>query len=456
MKQLILISILFCCTLFVSAARFNQTIDIKVGNETRKYRLYVPNNVKASAPLIFALHGTGGNCEGQQPNMNGIADQNGCIVAYLQGETFFFPVFGGSVPGWHASGDAKTSKDVEFFKAVIEDINSRYTVNRKRIYCCGFSNGGMMTYTMADQCSDIFAAFAAISGYPINEFHLHTTGHRPVPFLHIHGKADDFVRYALYPTIRANMIARCGAHPIPTVRTVSGKYTKSTYAATEGGFPYISYEVDGMGHNDWTANTEDGNSAETMWKFLSKYTLDSKCDSTLKWRPGIDAEGFPAKDFGWTINSGKTLAKFGGTQKTDANQNVYPSLQLAAGQYKLSFNTQGEEGKQIAVRLRRISGGSKVILRDTVTITPSHTLFFEVKDNWGEYEIQFTRMDATDDIQLSAIEIHSLTSEEATSLSLIPADHPLIFRPGTYDLAGRQVSPGHSHIAIRGGRKFVR
>ena len=131
-----------------------------------------------------------------------------------------------------------------------------------------------MTYAMSNVCSDEIAAFASISGYPINEFHLRHTGARPVPFLHIHGKADDFVKYSLVPTIVDEMVARLGANPVPTT-TTGNKYTKSVYAAGDGSFPYVYYEIDGMGHNDFTANIEDGSSAKTMWNFFKQYTLDS-------------------------------------------------------------------------------------------------------------------------------------------------------------------------------------
>ena len=96
-----------------------------------------------------------------------------------------------------------------------------------------------MTYTVANLLADKFAAFASISGYPINEFHLHHTGYRPVPFLHIHGKNDDFVKYSLVPNIIYNMVARNGANPTPAVTTSSGKYKKSVFEAGEGGFPIV-------------------------------------------------------------------------------------------------------------------------------------------------------------------------------------------------------------------------
>lgn len=53
--------------------------------------------------------------------------------------------------GWTSTGEENF--DTEFLKAVVEDVDAKYTLDRQRLYCCGFSNGGMMTYVMANTCS---------------------------------------------------------------------------------------------------------------------------------------------------------------------------------------------------------------------------------------------------------------------------------------------------------------
>ena len=240
--------------MMLHAAKANKKVTITVGNDTREYWLYVPNNVTDNAPLVLSLHGAGGHDTDKSPFRTDVADKEGCIVAYPQGLNTVFPGLGGmTAPGWSAYGEENF--DTDFLKAVVEDVASKYSIDRNRLYCCGFSNGGMMTYVMANTCSLQFAAFAAISGYPINEFHLHHTSARPVPFLHIHGKNDDFVKYSLVPNVIDNMVARNGANPVPQKTVKSGKYTKSIYEAGEGGFPIIYYEIDGMGHSPFTNST---------------------------------------------------------------------------------------------------------------------------------------------------------------------------------------------------------
>ena len=456
MKKILTLMMAVSCSMMLMAAKVNKFFNLTVDGKARKYLLYVPNNLKASAPLVISLHGAGGTVttDSHDPDFNSIADKDGFIVAYPQGLQTTFPGLGGmQAPGWTSTGEENF--DTDFLKAVVEDIASKYTLDRQRLYCCGFSNGGMMTYVMANTCSHIFAAFAAISGYPINEFHLHHTSSRPVPFLHIHGKADDFVRYALVPRIIDNMVARNGANPVPVTTTKSGKYTKNVYEAGEGGFPIIFYEIDGMGHSPFTNNTEDGSSSQTMWNFFKDYTLDAPCDTTIKWRPRIETEGYDPKRHGWAVNGRTALLRFGGDQNTNDNQNVYYSLQFKTGRYKLCFHSEGEEGKIVKVKIDKLTGQKNVVLNTSVTVGSDASLPFEVNDGWGEYRITFSREVKTDIINISNIGIYSLKADEPTSVTppLLPTTDNTPF----FDLQGRPVEgqPTHNGIYIKNGKKTV-
>ena len=456
MKKVLILMMAVSCSMMLMAAKENKFYNLQVNGKTRSYLLYVPNNVKDSAPLVISLHGAGGTVTttSHDPDFNSIADKDGFIVAYPQGLQTTFPGLGGmQAPGWTSTGEENF--DTDFLKAVVEDIDSKYTLDRKRLYCCGFSNGGMMTYVMANTCSHIFAAFAAISGYPINEFHLHHTSWRPVPFLHIHGKADDFVKYSLVPNIIDNMVARNGANPVPTTTTKSGKYTKNVYEAGEGGFPVIFYEIDGMGHSPFTNNTEVGSSSQTMWNFFKEYTLDAPCDTTLKWRPRIETEGYDPKSHGWSVNGRTAILRFGGDQNTDENQNVYHSLQFKSGSYKLIFHSEGEDGKNIKVKIEKLTGQQNAVLNTAVAVGGDTTLPFEVNDGWGEYRITFSRENKNDVITITNIGIYSSNADEPASVSvpILPTTDSTPF----FDLLGRPVKgqPVHNGIYIKNGKKAV-
>lgn len=454
MKKILLLFMTVCSTIMMQAAKVEKDVTIKIDGEDRKYKLYVPNNIKDNCPFVLSLHGANGSSNDKSPFGTDVADWAGCIVAYPQGKMTAFPIgFGGSATGWTASGE--DNFDVKFLKAVIEDVASKYTIDRKRLYCCGFSNGGMMTYAMSNVCSDVFAAFASISGYPINEFHLRHTGKRPVPFLHIHGKADNFVVYSKMPTIVDEMVARLGANPVPKKTTVNGKYTKSIYEAGEGSFPYVYYEMDGMGHSPYTANTEDGNSAKTMWNFFKDYTLDAPCDTTLKWRPRIEEEGYKPKSHGWTMNSTTTLLKFGGTQYSTTNQNVYYSLQFDNGTYKLHFKAESADNKEITVKLQKLTGKKNLIVDSTIVANGEANLYFKVEDGWGEYRLTITRPSSTDVITITDIVINSVSDEEYATADIQSLTAPLHADNRIYTLSGMRAKDMKAgNIYIKNNKKI--
>lgn len=397
---------------FLSAsAKVEQSKNITVGSKTRSYILYVPDNVAANPSLVFSLHGASGHSTDKSPFRTSVADSKGCIVVYPQGETQYFAVFGGSTTGWAAYGEA--NDDLDFFKAIIEDVAKAYpSLDRNRIYCTGFSNGGMMTYSNSQTASDIFAAFASISGYPINEMHLRHSGQRPVPFLHIHGKADDFVKYSLMGTIRDNMVARNGCSPIPTVTSGAG-YTKSVYAAAGGGFPYIYYEVDGMGHNDYTDKTEEGNSSLTMWNFLSQYTLTDACDKTLKWSQNPDQDGYLATEHGWQVTNRKRYV-YGDATPT---QNVSHSLQFEAGSHQLRIETTGTSGNTMTVKLATTDG--KQVFCKQVPVGKKGYIPFSTTE-YSEYTLTITKQSALD--KFVSLSVYDTSAAWADAEAITSAD----------------------------------
>ncbi len=458
MKKLFFVfALMLLCGMQGFAAKVDKIVNISVKDdkgktETRSYRLYVPANVADNAPLVVSLHGANGNQWANRPMTTEVADDEGFIVVYPQGKTVDFYLAGMNTTGWVSSGEVNA--DVEFIKAVIEDVKKNYSVDSKRIYCCGFSNGGMMTYALSNTCADIFAAFASISGFQMNEFHFRHTGVRPVPFLHIHGKADDFVKYSLMPTIVDEMVARVGANPVPVKTTVSGKYTKSVYEATEGGFPYVYYEMDGMGHNDITNNTPEGNSAKTMWAHFKQYTLDTPCDATLKWMPRVEEEGYHPAQHGWIITGKSMLYGDNPSDKYDKDnnpkgkniQNVYHSLQLTKGNYKLCFNSQGAEGT-ITVSIKKYTGNKAEIMKQTVAIGEDATMVFACDDDFAECRF---KLNATTDVTITDIALYTATDEEMSSVQVPNASQNQT--TAYYTLAGVPMSqPQKGYNVVRTG-----
>ncbi len=273
MRRFIQLLVLLLLTATKSFAQYGGfPINIDMNGTSRNCPVYVPQNIEKNRPLLIALHGRWGN---------GMEMAN-CTHFEVQADTARFIVAcpdglvrpelgGGSNTGWDANG--MTDDDVEFFKKIIDYMSEHYDIDRKRVYLCGFSLGGMMTYHCINVASDIFAAFASASGYPLNEYTPKYTCKRRVPIMHLHGKNDGFVVYNNLQPIVDNWVQAIGANPVPEVTEKQGVYTRRHYQPMAGGYEFDYYSLDGYGHE--YKNTDKFNESNVIWNFLSRYTLDT-------------------------------------------------------------------------------------------------------------------------------------------------------------------------------------
>jgi hypothetical protein len=191
-----------------------------------------------------------------------------------------------------------------------------------------------------------------------------------------------------------------------------------------------------------------------MWDFFKEYTLDSPCDTTLKWRPRIETEEYEPKKHGWTMNTGTTLLRFGGAQNTSNNQNVYRSLQFETGSYTLHFKAEGDADKQITVQIQKLTTPKNMVLNTQVNASGEINLPFVVEDGWGEYKLTINRSATTDEITISDIQIHS--SNDATVIKNVS---PTVKQGrNTYlsDLQGRILKhQPRKGIIVKDGKKIM-
>lgn len=342
---------------------------ITVDNKVRKYWLYVPASVEGqkNVPVVFSLHGRYGN---DNPNDTGkplftsLAKEKGFIVVYPQGRNGaseqdkkdypgdWYNAFGGGT-GWEATG--KENADTKFIKALVDEIktiynsNSNTSVDPKRFYLCGFSMGGMMTYACAKVLNGTFAAYGSCSGYPLNEFHMNLATENPIPFIHMHGNSDQMLDIKHLHTIIENLLFRNGCDLSNQVSdknwattNVNGEeHNFKRYDFTSvNGAPVTTVTFDGLMHN------VEASAPAYLWDFFKDKTTDTyKPTTTMKWQwdmPTINSnldknEGYP---YGWkrvaiSGNNAIGTLTYGDNRKTDANHNVYNSIQLEKGTYKL-------------------------------------------------------------------------------------------------------------------------
>jgi polyhydroxybutyrate depolymerase len=164
----------------------------------RSYILYIPSSVDPSlpTPLVIAMHGGTGNAGSIifSSEFNQVADDHGFIVVYPNGaghlEDKLLTWNGGTCCGYAQRNNVD---DVGFIRAMIVDIESRLSIDPKRIYATGMSNGGIMSYRLACEASDLFAAIAPVAG-TLNFSPCSPT--EPVAVIDFHGTADQNLPYA--------------------------------------------------------------------------------------------------------------------------------------------------------------------------------------------------------------------------------------------------------------------
>jgi polyhydroxybutyrate depolymerase len=119
------------------------------------------------------------------------------LSAIAEREKFLIAYPDGLLRGWNAlNGEKDPRDDLAFIARLIEDISQRYSVDPGRVYAVGASNGAMMTYRLACEMPEIFAAMAVVMGAPMpEELAAECIADQPMPLLMIHGTEDAVLPY---------------------------------------------------------------------------------------------------------------------------------------------------------------------------------------------------------------------------------------------------------------------
>ena len=173
------------------------TTSTTVVSTARAYSKFIPSSYSKdmSLPLVVLLHGYGATGAMQESYMKfeSVAETNKFILVYPDGT-----VDSSGRRFWNA-----TDACCDFFSAVADDVyllsilkemESSYSIDAKRIYFVGHSNGGFMSYRMACKYPDRIAAIASLAGASF--FKATDCGAKSsVSVLQVHGTKDETILY---------------------------------------------------------------------------------------------------------------------------------------------------------------------------------------------------------------------------------------------------------------------
>lgn len=282
------------CFVLSAATGYGQTDSFMVDGVYRNYTVHLPTGYSAAAahPLVLNLHGYTSDASQQElyTQMNTSADAHNYIVVYPNGISSYWN-------SWGPPGGSFGANDIKFLTELIDTLSGRYNVNPKRIYSCGMSNGGYMTYSLACAITDRLAAVASVAG--TMSTYTYSTCHpsRHIPVMHIHGTSDNTVPYGtgatgsigVEQTIAYWRDTNVCQHTtdttnLPDVSTADGCIVQTIhYPYCAGGNDILLYKIANGGHT-WPGglvnipafgNTDrDISATEEIWKFFDRYTLD--------------------------------------------------------------------------------------------------------------------------------------------------------------------------------------
>jgi polyhydroxybutyrate depolymerase len=295
------------------------TFTIEVENIRRCYLVHVPLSYDCSKkwPVVIMFHGGGGAAkiamrEARWPEK---ADKEGFLAVFPEGTSSDASrpsSFLDNPQTWN-DGSKRSNvgaamrevPDIKFVSAMLTDLKNHFSVDERRIYTTGFSNGASMTFLVARELSQVIAATAPVAG---SDWSHKTNSKRPVPLLYITGSADP-----LNPTGGGKIhIGQKAFGEKPSIKEMISRWVKMHGCPDKGrviynkngatGIAYslpgespkvVLYTIDGHGHH-WPGgksslparlageNTAKLNATDIIWEFFKTHSLSGNMAAKQK------------------------------------------------------------------------------------------------------------------------------------------------------------------------------
>jgi len=261
-RSLLSLSLILLLGLQASAYK-KESIDINVNGKQRNMVVFTPNSLPAKSPLFIVTHGMNQDPEYQygSDKMYEMIDTAKFVITYLRSD--------GST--WDTGG----VQDQNFVIKTIDEMASRFDIDKDRVYWSGFSMGSMLIHHCIANMQDKIAAFAPTSGIQFSEQPWNKCK-KPVNLLEVIAYGDDVFGYEQY-----------GIHAYIENYAKHDKHTK--YSKTTGYKPISSSWFDGD-LEKWTGGPDGGEvwlysynngghwpmdlNRHLIWNFCKRFSLN--------------------------------------------------------------------------------------------------------------------------------------------------------------------------------------
>lgn len=180
-----LISLFLLFLTLQTSAYKQQSINITVNGKSRNMVVFTPNELPAKSPLFIVTHGMNQDPEYQYQSdrLYEMIDTAKFVVTYLRSD--------GNT--WDIGG----TNDQTFVSKTIDEMASRFDIDKERVYWSGFSMGSMLIHHCIANMQNKIAAFAPTSGIQFSEQPWNNCK-KPVYLLECIAYGDDVFGYEQY------------------------------------------------------------------------------------------------------------------------------------------------------------------------------------------------------------------------------------------------------------------
>lgn len=291
LKDFIFFIFIFNTLLFLNCGRLHgQQERTLIHNGTeRSFIQFTPSNYNSDSTysLVLVLHGFLQNGETimNYSKFNELAESENFIVAYPNGINNAWNTQSG-FPG------GSTADDVGFISTLIDILLSEQSIDARRVFSCGFSAGGFMSYLLACELQDKLAAIASVAGtYSQNAFDA-CEPVRPFPVLHIHGTEDIIVppdggfsnisvdQTLSFWTGENGCMANSNTTELPDGAGDGTRVEREDFHGCNGMVEVQYFRIINGGHtwpgasvnSGFGVTTQNLNASKSIWKFFSRHT----------------------------------------------------------------------------------------------------------------------------------------------------------------------------------------